>query len=135
MGFAHLTVTFSAFTLIVTFSKGTRNMRLASLAVLLTTLPILSAAQEPNTLTSSEGEVFVVNCNDDGYVLTYAPQGDAIYLGRSCDVYSPELGKGQWCASNGGMLVDIGQVPIGFPRQAPYCPGEGYRVDACPCEG
>jgi hypothetical protein len=91
-------------------------------------------SQERSTLTSSEGEVFVVTCNDDGFVLTYAPLGNAIYLGNSCDVESDEIGSGTWCASNGGMLVDVGQVPIGFPRQAPYCPGEGYRETACPCE-
>jgi hypothetical protein len=103
------------------------------LPVLFCALAAPALADQHSTLTSSEGEVFRVTCNDDGYVLTYAPQGNAIYLGRSCDVYSPELGNGRWCAANGGMLVEIGQVPIGFPRQAPYCPGEGYREENCAC--
>ena len=40
-----------------------------------------------------------------------------IYLGRSCDAVSPQLGRGRWGWANGGWLVAFPGRRIGFPRQ------------------
>ena len=44
-----------------------------------------------------------------------------IYLGVSCDVYSPEFGYGSWGWANGGTKVSFvkSQGSIGFPQQVP----------------
>ena len=42
-----------------------------------------------------------------------------IYLGRNCDVFSPQLGRGRWGWANGGVLITAGARRLGFPRQDP----------------
>jgi hypothetical protein len=43
----------------------------------------------------------------------------AIYLGRNCDVFSPQLGRGRWGWANGGVIVTAGARRLGFPRFDP----------------
>lgn len=50
-----------------------------------------------------------------------------IYLGRSCDAFSPQLGRGRWGWANGGWLVAFPRRRIGFPRQE--APVSGTRCD------
>jgi hypothetical protein len=40
-----------------------------------------------------------------------------IYLGKNCDAYSQQYGKGVWRWANGGVLVELEKEKIGFPRQ------------------
>ena len=40
-----------------------------------------------------------------------------IYLGRSCDAWSPQFGRGRWDWVNGGVLVQFRHRRIGFARQ------------------
>lgn len=43
-----------------------------------------------------------------------------IYLGVSCDVYSPQFGYGSWGWTNGGTKVTFAKNGgIGFPQQVP----------------
>jgi hypothetical protein len=43
-----------------------------------------------------------------------------IYLGVSCDVYSPQFGYGSWGWANGGTKVTfVKNGSIGFPQQVP----------------
>lgn len=40
-----------------------------------------------------------------------------LYLGKSCDAYSPVYGKGTWGWSNGGFMVTFKDEHFGFGRQ------------------
>ena len=40
-----------------------------------------------------------------------------IYIGKSCDVYSPEIGNGNWKLIDQGFIIYIGDNAIYFPRQ------------------
>ncbi|WP_439155381.1 hypothetical protein [Yoonia sp.] len=92
-----------------------------------------SFAQAPKFL-SSDGTLFEFAQNKHGVVLTAVEQGqellvdpvlsapikksgDAIYLGRGCDAYSPKLGDGRWLATDGGFLVRFGAATLAFPGQ------------------
>lgn len=99
---------------------------------------------------SSDGDRYDVTCNEHGYVLRsidalsrLSRSGGSkmsnrepltIYMGRDCDVYSPELGSGAWCWANGGFLVEITKVTsIGFPRQDLDCPIDAGLGAWCQC--
>lgn len=43
--------------------------------------------------------------------------GDVLYLGRSCDAYSPEFGDGSWSRTDMGFLVEFSRLSLGFPDQ------------------
>lgn len=88
-------------------------------------------AQDGARYMSDRGHAFALGCNVDGQVMTRVPQGENVYLGRSCDAWSPDFGAGRWCASNGGFVVEVGPLTMVFPRQEPSCQGQpGFT---CPC--
>lgn len=49
--------------------------------------------------------------------VTLKSKKTTIHLGKQCDAYSPQYGKGTWGWANGGLLIDLGSKQIGFPRQ------------------
>lgn len=71
------------------------------------------------------GQVWHHQENSHGAVLRRGRT--VIYLGRSCDVYSPQLGRGRWGWANGGVLVTAGVRRLGFPRHDP--PVRNSRCD------
>lgn len=89
-------------------------------------------AQE-RTYRSDAGDQFLMSCNNNGYVLTPAPQGEKIFMGKDCDVYSSQFGGGSWCVANFGFGVTVGPQQIVFTGQEPYCPGAGYSPFFCSC--
>ena len=95
--------------------------------------PITGFADQPRVYLSEAGDSFVMTCTGDGYTLSLIPQGEKIYLGKSCDAMSTRFGGGTWCMSNGGLGVTVGNLDLIFPRQEPYCPGEGYSPFICGC--
>ena len=69
-------------------------------------------------LTGVDCRRFSVEYNQHGAVLT---SGDLkIYLGNSCDAYSPYYGHGSWGWANGGVAIYFPSKTIGFPRQEVY---------------
>ncbi|HEY0117033.1 MAG TPA: hypothetical protein VGB54_15080 [Allosphingosinicella sp.] len=63
-----------------------------------------------------DGQVWRASFNANGAVLRL--RGATIYLGRGCDAYSPQYGRGRWEWANGGFLVVFrGGRRVGFPRQ------------------
>jgi hypothetical protein len=61
------------------------------------------------------GNEYSSTANDHGVVLKSSHA--VLYLGKACDAFSPQYGKGTWAWANGGFLVRFGRVSIGFPRQ------------------
>ena len=97
---------------------------------------------------SSAGHSYIVDCNEDGYVLTSRyPVGrflgstgastrvevetETLYLGRSCDAFHPKFGQGQWERSNGGFVLEFNNLRIGFPRQDLDCPIPDQDIGGC----
>ena len=68
--------------------------------------------------TSDGNRQFNVEYNQHGAVLS--SQKLKIYLGRSCDAYSPYYGYGYWGQANGGMIIYFPNHRLGFPRQGIY---------------
>lgn len=66
---------------------------------------------------SGNGPVWHSWENRDGAVLRRGRT--VVYLGRSCDAFSPQYGRGRWGAANGGVLIVFARRRIGFPRQGP----------------
>lgn len=62
---------------------------------------------------------FTLSYNKDGARLDSS--NATIFLGVSCDAYSPQFGYGSWGAANGGTKVTFvkSQGSIGFPQQVP----------------
>lgn len=65
--------------------------------------------------TDGSGIAYSSTRNKDGVVLS--SRDVTIYLGNSCDAFSPQYGKGKWGWANGGVLVELKKGNIGFPRQ------------------
>ena len=61
------------------------------------------------------GVAYTMKKNQHGVVLK--SKKATLYLGKSCDAYSPQFGKGTWSWANGGVLVELEKKKIGFPRQ------------------
>ena len=73
-------------------------------------------------------------CNANGYVLpaNKSLQGSSkgkellqskLYLGVSCDAYTKNLGQGNWCWANGGVLTEFGGETHALGRyELPSCP-------------
>lgn len=73
-------------------------------------------------LGTSQGVYYQESYNRHGVKLTSTKE--VIYLGKSCDVYSPQLGYGTWGQANGGLLVTFyNGVTRGFPKQNVYING------------
>ena len=85
----------------------------------LTLLLVTSAAAQAQTRTHVDGSgtKYAYSVNEDGAVLTPMDGGAALYLGRSCDSYSPRHGTGTWGWANGGFTVDFPDRRFGFARQ------------------
>lgn len=67
----------------------------------------------------NNGTYYNEKYNQHGLRLT--SNNEVIYLGKSCDAFSPTLGKGYWNQSNGGILVTFyNGVVRGFPKQSTY---------------
>lgn len=100
----------------------------AFLFLLLLFAPLAGATMlqaDKKTLTSADGQRFVVERNAHGAVMTSVAH--TVYLGKDCDAYSRRHGRGQWSWANGGVLVTFAGTRIGFPGQEVDVPGG----DAC----
>ncbi|HTU12473.1 MAG TPA: hypothetical protein VMG08_16400 [Allosphingosinicella sp.] len=83
------------------------------------------AAAQSQDYVQSGGGSWRAEENAHGAVLRRG--GATLYLGRSCDAWSPRWGRGRWGYANGGWLVAFPGRRIGFPRQEP--PVRGTRCD------
>lgn len=81
--------------------------------------PLLAKAEqqpaEPLTYTAGSGVTYTLSLNQHGGVLS--AENDKLYLGRNCDAYSTEHGKGSWGWANGGFIITFENLSVGFPRQ------------------
>lgn len=66
--------------------------------------------------TSSDGVDYTAKVNEHGAVLE-GKNGDLLYLGKSCDAFSPTMGKGSWSWANGGFCVNLPSQRLCFARQ------------------
>ena len=99
----------------------------------LTILLLTSAAAQAQNRTHVDGTGtrYSYSANDDGGVLTPMDGGAALYLGRSCDAYSPRHGTGTWGWAGGGFTVDFPDRQFGFARQELFphpAPDSGCRL-------
>ena len=81
---------------------------------------------EARPLRSSDGTVFDIACNANGFVLTSRRTAERIFFGASGDTMSPGRGTGDWCMANAGLSARVGNRFFAFPRQEPHCPGQGH---------
>lgn len=80
------------------------------------------AAQTEDTYATRDGMVFNAEYNKHGVVLSsqksYNGSHIVIYVGKECDVYSREYGKGRWDWTNAGCCVFFNEGPsFIFPHQ------------------
>lgn len=91
--------------------------------------------QDTRVALSSDGWIFDVTQNANGFVFRtqqdmarYTEAGAnsqwaitpvTIFVGKSCDTFSPELGEGRWEWANGGFIITAGGRRFAFPRQEP----------------
>lgn len=94
-----------------------RLTRNAIVAALMLAAPTGLAAQRGygGGFEDGDGRVWRPSFNANGAVLR--SRGATLYLGRRCDAYSPQYGRGRWEWANGGFLVVFRGRRIGFPRQ------------------
>lgn len=102
-------------------------MRKAVIAIL---FPLFACSAigpaEARAYRSSNGQVFDLSCNANGFVMVARGSGERMFFGVRGDAMSPGIGSGSWCAANGGFGATIGSRSVFFPRQEPFCPGAGY---------
>ena len=84
-------------------------------AILFLTAFVVQA--KASTYTDTEGTRYSYSVNLDGIVLTPTDGGTPLYLGRSCDTYSPRYGTGTWSWANGGFTLNFPERRFGFLRQ------------------
>jgi len=75
--------------------------------------------EQKNTFVTAKGTEFISRTNKHGAVLQ--SKSFTIYLGKDCDVTSPQFGKGSWLRDKGGFYLTFksGKI-ISFPnRRAP----------------
>jgi hypothetical protein len=65
----------------------------------------------------SAGTIWYPKPNRHGAVLLSRSQ--RLYLGRQCDAYSSQLGRGRWGGANGGLLVIFAGRTFAFARVDP----------------
>ncbi|MDX3774091.1 hypothetical protein QE250_08210 [Chromatiaceae bacterium AAb-1] len=70
---------------------------------------------EAVTYVDGSGAVYMLTINENGGVLKSGK--DTLYLGRGCDAYAPQYGKGSWGWANGGFVITFDAHSVGFPRQ------------------
>jgi len=84
----------------------------------------------PSTMTRKVAESITPAVNRAQYSITSNPHGiilrregaETIYLGKDCDVISPELGKGRWSASANGVNVILSKSEINISDLKPEIP-------------
>jgi hypothetical protein len=81
----------------------------------------------------SGNEVFMMECNSSGFILTSRQSGEKLYLGKSCDAFHTRMGAGTWCWANGGFVAELANGRVGFPRQETYCPTNDNLGVNCRC--
>ena len=92
-------------------------IRFAITIILLTS----AAAQAQNrTHVDGAGTKYSYTVNENGAVLKPMDGGAPLYLGRSCDAYSPRHGTGTWGWANAGFTVEFAERQFGFARQELY---------------
>ncbi|MCB1491258.1 MAG: hypothetical protein KDJ77_05580 [Rhodobiaceae bacterium] len=86
---------------------------------LLFALSVGPALAEAITYTASDGVEYAATPNAHGVVLEPRDAGGAgkLYLGKACDAFSEDYGKGTWGWANGGFGADFPDFEIRFPRQ------------------
>lgn len=69
-----------------------------------------NTSASPAALTDADGIAYSVSRNDDGLVL----QSDnaTLYVGSSCDAFSPQYGKATWRWLEGNLTIDFGNRRI-----------------------
>ena len=83
-------------------------------------IPVTSTKAESAislTFIDEGGVEYALSKNADGFVLKSSSM--TLYLGNSCDAYSPEHGKGRWGWANGRFAIELQNVNFGFPMQSP----------------
>jgi len=97
----------------------------------------------------SDGHIYDLRCNKDGYVLTsrypivriigvgagsqQVAGRETVFLGRSCDAGHKLFGQGSWCWANGGFVVRFAGHSFGFPRQELTCQPDPESNLNCRC--
>jgi len=75
------------------------------------------SSSSPTAVTDGDGISYSVSRNDDGIVLE--SDNAAIYVGVSCDAFSPQYGKATWQWRDGSLTVDFGNRRIVFATPKP----------------
>lgn len=74
---------------------------------------------EATTYVDGQGVEYLATENEHG--ITLKSGGAVIYLGKSCDAFSPQHGEGKWGWQRNGLIVRLKTVKIEFPGQkAPF---------------
>lgn len=68
-----------------------------------------------DTLTTRKGTVFKDIKNQHGHILK--SRSYTIYVGRDCDISSPQLGKGYWNTDQYGSYIYVGKKVISFDKK------------------
>lgn len=84
--------------------------------------PADGAASSPSTpsirsLTDNNGIVYLIEANADGLALK--SDNATIFIGVSCDAFSPQYGKASWEWRAGRLTVDFGNRQVAFETPAP----------------
>ena len=97
------------------------------------------AATSLALLLAAPASAYDQGCNENGWVLT--PEAgdtgpfatDRLYMGKSCDAYSPVHGQGRWCWANGGVSVEVAGASFGFAHMELYCQHPALDPQVCSC--
>lgn len=71
--------------------------------------------KERDTLTTRKGTVFKDIKNQHGHILK--SRSYTIYVGRDCDISSPQFGKGYWDTDEYGSNIYVGKKVISFDKK------------------
>ena len=75
------------------------------------------------TYTDDSGEIYVYSRNNNGFVLN--SNNTALFLGKSCDAYSPQYGNGNWGWTNGGIFIHLPSKNIIFGQHQELLENDG----------
>ncbi|WP_446008492.1 hypothetical protein [Candidatus Electrothrix sp.] len=73
------------------------------------------AASSFAAYVDGSGIEYTTTKNEHGVI--FKANNVTLYLGKSCDAYSPQFGRGSWAWANGGVMVKLEKKEIGFPHQ------------------